>query len=192
MKTATNNLELIFNTFLDKKDEKSFRVLFYEYYKPLCAFAYPYLEDKTACEDVVQDVFFRIWKNRDQMIILNSAKNFLLTSVRNAALDMMRKKKMEEEWDEQVGLSDFSVEAVDLYTYKELKQAMEVALTKLPPHVAEAFRLNRFKGKTYAEIAKLNNLSVKTIEVYISNALALLRVELKEFLPMLLFFFNLQ
>ena len=165
-------------------DEDAFRTLFYDFFSPLCVFARRYLESIDDCEDVVQEVFYRLWKNRTQLHIESSVRNFLLTSVRNACLDTLRRQMAEENWI--VHLQEHKKEETDssdFYTTHELEELLRTALGKLPEPIAETFRLNRFEGKTYAEIADEKGLSIKTIEAYISKALRLLRKELKDYLP---------
>ncbi len=165
-------------------DEEAFRTLFYDFFSPLCVFARCYLESIDDCEDVVQEVFYRLWKNRTQLHIESSVRNFLLTSVRNACLDTLRRQMAEENWI--VHLQEHKKEETDtsdFYTTHELEELLRIALGKLPEPIAETFRLNRFEGKTYAEIAERKGLSIKTIEAYISKALRLLRKELKDYLP---------
>ena len=62
-----------------RDDEEAFCQLFYDLFPPLCAFAHRYVEEKETCEDIVQEVFFRIWKNRRHIDIQVSARNFLIT-----------------------------------------------------------------------------------------------------------------
>lgn len=76
----------------------------------------------------------------------------------------------------------------EIYTINELEQIIGKAIQKLPPNIREAFEMNRFKGMTYNEIAQQMSLSPKTIEAYISKALSILRVELKDYLPLFCLF----
>jgi len=76
----------------------------------------------------------------------------------------------------------------EVYTLKELETTIGEALAKLPPNVREAFEMSRFKGMTYITIADKMEVSQKTIESYISRALKILRIELRDYLPFLLLF----
>jgi RNA polymerase sigma-70 factor (ECF subfamily) len=76
----------------------------------------------------------------------------------------------------------------EIYTINELEQIIGEAIQKLPPNIREAFEMNRSKGMTYNEIAQQMSLSPKTIEAYISKALNILRVELKDYLPLFCLF----
>lgn len=163
-------------------DEEAFRLLFYDFFSPLCVFAYRYVEEKATCEDIVQDTFFRIWKNRKSLDIHVSARNFLLTTVRNSCLDWLRKQAVEKRWEEKF-MEEPEEDTSDLYTTVELEYLLNQALDKLPEQISSTFRSNRFDGKTYTEIAEEKNISVKTVESYMTKALKHLRVELKDYLP---------
>ena len=167
-------------------DEEAFRILFYDFFAPLCVFAHRYLEEMETCEDIVQETFYRIWKNRKDLDIQISARNFLITSVRNACLDLIRKQEIEKRWIEKRLEEDTEEEYEDLYTTQELESLLNQALDKLPEQVASTFRMNRFDGKTYVEIAEEKQISVKTVEAYMTRALKFLRIELKDYLPILL------
>lgn len=173
-----------------RDDEEAFCQLFYDLFPPLCAFAHRYVEEKETCEDIVQEVFFRIWKNRRHIDIQVSARNFLITSVRNICLDSLRKKETERHWAEQQMGNESDEYVSELYTTTELENLLNEALGKLPEVVASTFRSNRFEGKTYTEIALEKQISVKTVEAYMTKALKFLRVELKDYLPMLIVFKN--
>lgn len=162
-------------------DEDAFRMLFYDFFSPLCVFAYRYVEDQATCEDLVQDTFFRIWKNRKSLDIHVSARSFMLTAVRNNCLDWLRKQAVEKRWEEKFR-EEPQEETSDLYTTVELEYLLNQALDKLPEQISSTFRSNRFEGKTYPEIAAEKNISVKTVEAYMSKALKLLRVELRDYL----------
>lgn len=162
-------------------DEAAFRTLFYSFFSPLCVFAHRYVEDQATCEDLVQDTFFRIWKNRKSLDIHSSARNFMMTTVRNSCLDWLRKQAVEKRWEEKF-MEEAEEETTDLYTTIELEHLLNQALDKLPEQISSTFRSNRFEGKTYTEIATEKNISVKTVESYMSKALKLLRVELRDYL----------
>ena len=125
----------------------------------------------------MQDTFFRIWKNRKSLDIHVSARNILLTTVRNSCLDRLRKQAVEKRWEEKF-MEEPEEDTSDLYTTVELEYLLNLALDKLPEQISSTFRSNRFDGKTYTEIAEEKNISVKTVESYMTKALKHLRVEL--------------
>ena len=144
------------------------------------------LGDRDLAQDIVQETFYRIWKNRKDLDIQISARNFLITSVRNACLDLIRKQEIEKRWIEKRLEEDTEEEYEDLYTTQELESLLNQALDKLPEQIASTFRMNRFDGKTYVEIAEEKQISVKTVEAYMTRTLKFLRIELKDYLPILL------
>ena len=172
-------------------DEKAFQTLFFDFFSPLCVFAHKFIDSWEACEDVVQDTFLKIWQNRKSLEIKTSARNFLLTSVRNASIDYLRKKKLEMQWKEKELQNCLSYELNDLYSCTELERMLNTALEKLPDNIREVFEMNRFEGKTYKEIAEEKAISIKTVEAQMSKALKTLRMELNDYLPFLLLFVNL-
>jgi len=167
-----------------KDDEDAFRTLFYNYFPPLCVFAGRYISDKETCEDIVQDTFLGIWKKRKSLDIATSARNFLITCVKNNCIDYQRKRESESNYRTyQTNLNNPLYTSEDIYTINELEEIINSSLKKLPQHIRYVFEQNRFEGKTYNEIAKECNLSAKTIESYMSKALKHLRIELKDYLP---------
>ena len=121
------------------------------------------------------------------MDITVSFRNFLITSVRNHCTDYLRKQEVENRYLEENMLS-VHTSPEEVYTLKELETTIGEALAKLPPNVREAFEMSRFKGMTYLAIADKMEVSQKTIESYISRALKILRIELRDYLPFLLLF----
>ena len=165
-------------------DEEAFQHLFFDYFSSLCVFAHRYIDSWETCEDIVQDVFFKIWKNRREIDIGTSGKNYLITSVRNSTIDHMRRKLKEEDWREKT-MKNISLvsEQHELHATFELEEMLNTALSRLPEKTRIIFEANRFDGKTYTEIASEQGISIKTVEAYISKALKQLRIELKDYLP---------
>ncbi|MDR2948242.1 MAG: RNA polymerase sigma-70 factor [Prevotella sp.] len=169
-----------------KDDEEAFRSLFFEFFSSLCVFAHRYVEDWDTCEDLVQDTFFKIWKNRKSIEINTSSRNFLITSVRNSCIDYLRKQDSARAWQEKEIKDKTEYTSDDLYSHIELEQMLTAALSKLPENIRAVFEMNRFEGKTYKEIAEEKNISVKTVEAHMTKALKVLRVELKDYLPLII------
>jgi len=170
-------------TGLKQGDRKAFSVLFNKYYKNLVMFGGTFLPDKVLCEDIVQTVFLKLWKDREILEIETSLKSFLLRSVRNSCLDELRHKVVIRE-HESYSLAFEPSDNMDTEHYvlhSDLQAHFEEALSKLPEVCREAFEMNRLDGLKYREIAEQLNVSERTVEVRIGKALNLLRVSLKEF-----------
>jgi len=174
---------------MSKDDMDAFSYIFRKYYKDLVLFGGAYLANRQTCEDIVQNIFLRLWGNRKNISIETSLKSFLLKSVQNACLDELRHKKIirtHETYTKTFGTT-FDVDTVDYVLYSDLHNHLLHSLDELPHTYREVFEMNRFEGLTYKEIAIKLDVSERTVEVRIGKALALLRRYLKEFLSVLVF-----
>ncbi len=106
--------------------------------------------------------------------------------MRNSCIDYLRKQDSARAWQEKEIKDKTEYTSDDLYSHIELEQMLTTALSKLPGNVREVFEMNRFEGKTYKEIAEEKNISVKTVEAHMTKALKVLRVELKDYLPLII------
>lgn len=182
-----NSIDSLFWKIALKDDEIAFRTLFFQFFSPLCVFAHRYIDSWESCEDIVQETFFKIWKNRKNIEINTSSRNFLITSVKNSCIDFLRKQETEQSWQQkEIENNASSYTSGDIYSTIELEQMLTAALAKLPDNIRIVFEKNRFEGMTYAEIASEHNISVKTVEAYMTKALKHLRVELKDYLPLII------
>lgn len=182
-----SSIDSLFWRIAIKDDEIAFRTLFFQFFSPLCVFAHRYVDNWDTCEDIVQETFFKIWKNRKNIEINTSSRNFLITSVKNTCIDFLRKQETEQNWQQkEIENNTPWYTSEDIYSTIELEQMLSAALAKLPDNIRIVFEKNRFEGMTYAEIAAEHNISVKTVEAYMTKALKHLRVELKDYLPLMI------
>ena len=103
--TLPHTIDKLFWNIAVNDDENAFKTLFFQFFSPLCIFAHRYIERWETCEDVVQESFLKIWENRKSIRIETSARNFLVTSVRNNCIDYLRKQELELAWTNQVEIS---------------------------------------------------------------------------------------
>lgn len=174
---------------LKQGDADAFTLLFRRYYKDLVLFGGVFLPDQAVCEDIVQSIFLKLWKDRSALAIETSLKSFLLKSVRNSCLDEIRHSNVKREHESYV-ITHNVLEHVDTENYilySDLYQQLQQALDKLPDAYREAFEMNRFEGLKYREIAERLEVSERTVEVRISKAIELLRQYLKDFLPLFIY-----
>lgn len=182
-----SSIDSLFWRIAIQDDEIAFRTLFFQFFSPLCVFAHRYIDSWETCEDIVQETFFKIWKNRKNIVINTSSRNFLITSVKNTCIDNLRKQETEQNWQQKEIENNTSwYTSGDIYSTIELEQMLSAALAKLPDNIRIVFEKNRFEGMTYSQIAAEHNISVKTVESYITKALKHLRVELKDYLPLMI------
>jgi RNA polymerase sigma-70 factor, ECF subfamily len=174
---------------IKNNDKASFSIVFTQYYKDLVTFSYGIVRNLNTAEEIVQDVFIKLWENRASLIIDRSLKSYLLKSVQNHSLNWLQHLKVQSRFvsytrDHQL-LSNNETENYILHS--ELEHNLQEALNKIPLEYARAFRMNRFENLSYPEIAQILGVSTRTIEVRISKALSFLRNELKEFLLLVIF-----
>lgn len=178
---------------LKNDDQSAFTVIFQKYYPDLVRFSFGFIRNSDASEEIVQDVFLKLWENRHVLEIHTSLKSFLLKTVQNRSIDSLRhasiKHKYTTEFLEHLTLSENGTENYILYS--ELENNFNDAMGKIPAQFAEVFRMSRIETLNYQEIAAKLGVSVRTVEVRIGRALSLLREELKDFLIVFLIFYQL-
>jgi RNA polymerase sigma-70 factor (ECF subfamily) len=168
-------------------NDKAFDTLFLKYYPGLCVYARQFVDFADA-EEIVQDVMLWFWENRTMQIFETSLKNYLFKSVKNRCITLINRNELRQKIIHRIHKDLENVyEDPDFYIVKELTDKIETALKELPDTYREAFELNRFYQMSYKEIATQLNLSFKTIDYRIQQALKILRVKLKDYLPILLF-----
>jgi RNA polymerase sigma-70 factor (ECF subfamily) len=166
---------------LRKGDVKSFEFLFRFYYEPLLAYAVRILKAEADAEEVVQDLFFKIWRDRKSLKIENSLAAYLYKSVYHQCLNRIRKDKQRQIYREYVSLQPKpELRAEERIQYEELNRKFFELLETMPPRRQTIFKLNRFQGLKYREIAEKLSISVKTVEANMSKALQYLRKHLQE------------
>lgn len=172
-------------------DQTAFELLFRHYYPGLVIFASQITLDREEAEEVVQDLFFRMWKHRDRVKETPSLKSYLFTSVKNRGINFLickNKETREIEELKRIMSTNLTYEQ-DIFVTSELQEKIRQAFEKLPPRTKEIFILSRVNDLKNDEIAEKLNISKRTVELQISNALKILRQELKEY-PGLLFLFG--
>lgn len=169
---------------LTRNDQGAFTIIFTKYYTNLVRFSFGITRNADASEEIVQDVFLKLWESRNALEIHSSLKSFLLKSVQNRSIDSLRHSSITHKYASLVLdhpiLSENDTENYILFS--ELENKFDHALSKIPAEYAEVFRMSRIEILSYHEIAGKLGISVRTVEVRIGKALSLLREELKEFL----------
>lgn len=183
--THTMNDEALYEK-IQAGDVKAFDILFMRYYPLLCAYAKQFVDFYDG-QEIVQDVMVWFWENSAMQVIESSPKNYLFRAVKNRCLTLINRNELKQRIVSTLYESQQShYEDPDFYVVEELTRNIEAALIRLPQTYREAFEMNRFQNMTYNEIAGKLNVSSKTIDYRIQQALKLLRVELKDYLPFLM------
>ena len=141
-------------------------------------------------EDIVQDVFYKIWKNRAHLDESQSFVTYLFSAVKNSSLNLLDHKKHESKYAEIMALlylRQRQDDAIETLVATDLEHHFNKALEHLPLECRKIFELSRLEGLKYQEIAQRLNISIKTVETQMSRALFKIRFELKDHLASLLF-----
>jgi RNA polymerase sigma-70 factor, ECF subfamily len=179
-----NLLDLYIQRKIQDGDIREFERVFVKYYEPLCRYAYKILDDMDTAEDLVQEFFYQFWKNRETFSLRLSLNAYLYRSIRNNAFRHLEHLAIRKKYAEQV-LNEFH-DAMPAYwqadlEMNELGRAINNILQKMPERCSRIFRMNRFEGKKYREIAEILSISVKTVEADMGKALQMFRESLKDY-----------
>ena len=171
-------------------DEQAFEEVYRYYFRGLCAFCSQYVSQHES-EEIVQDTMMWLWENRSSLIAELTLKTLLFTIVKNKALNRIThhdvRRKVHQEIAEKY---EQEFENPDTYLENELIRLYNKALGKLPAEFRESYELNRKYHLTHKEIAEKLKVSPQTINYRISQALKILRIELKDYLQLLLLLYN--
>lgn len=157
-------------------DSTAYTILVDTYHHKLCIYAYSLINDQKAAEDIVQNVFIRTWKKRDQLKSDFEIKSFLYKSVYNEFIDEYRKQKMVVPLEKKyIDAITTIVENEDEYGLEQRIKLVKREIQKLPPKCKEIFMLSKQDGLTNLEIAEYKQVSIKSVEAHISKAFNILR-----------------
>lgn len=165
-----------------------FEQLFKSHFKALYGYAFTILNDDVMAEEVVQNVFCRMWEKREQIAINQSAKAYLYRSVYNESLNYLKHQRVKASYQQHAARhADTAQSASAPIVHSELQQQLAKALNELPEQCRTIFQKSRFEELKYREIAEEMGLSVKTVENQMGKALKILRSKLIDFLPAFIF-----
>lgn len=168
-----------------------FDEIFRQYSKPLFYYAAKFVDDEVA-RDMVQDVFVKLWDDQNLTIKL-SLNALLFTMVRNNCLQHLEKQKVRNKYLESTKLViqeeelRFYIDERTSLIEQELENKLNEVLNSLPARCRQIFVMSRYENKKNREIAEELDISVKAVEKQITKALATIRNDMKDYLPMLLF-----
>ncbi|QKG57924.1 RNA polymerase sigma-70 factor [Hymenobacter sp. BRD128] len=167
-------------THLRQTDAAAFlEELFKVFYAPLGAVTYRVVPDRAVVEDILQDVFLRVWQGLATLPAITSHRAYLTRMVLNAALRYQQRAQRQVAWDEAPPASaPVAPDALAQLHATEASAAVAAALAHLPPQCRVVFELSRYEEMSYQQIAEALEISPKTVENQMSKALRILRREL--------------
>lgn len=179
---------------LKKGEESAYRYVFDNYYDRLVFFANKMLNDIDSSRNVVQEVIVMVFDKRDELNIHTSLNSFLHQVVRNRVLNLLKHEKIKSTHHAEMLHQSENYDVENRAEYNDLQDAIKSIVSELPPRCKEIFELSRVDGKSNQEIAEELEISKRTVETQISNALKQLRLGLKklELLPFFMFLLLIQ
>jgi RNA polymerase sigma-70 factor (ECF subfamily) len=155
-------------------DESAYKELFLGFYKPLHQFAYSFVRSKELAEEIVSDIFLRIWTKRTDLENIENLKVYLYVGIKNTALKYLLKQQRQvaisiDELD--VELESFSRNPEEMMLTAEMLHKIYQAVNTLPPRCKIIFKLIKEDGLRYKEVAEILNISIKTIDNQLAIAL---------------------
>lgn len=153
-------------------NEREFELLFKQYYSPCMNFAMIYLKDVNRSQDVVQEVFLKLWERKNSLSLDNPG-GYLYRAVKNRSIDTLRKNNPTISLDE-VNAKNLSEEQ-KIFDNFVLKERIYNSIRQLPPKCQKVFVMSKINGLTYAQIAEELSISIKTVENHMGKALRILR-----------------
>ncbi len=172
-------------------DKSAFESVFKMHYSHLCSYANKFVLDVDTSEEIIQELFFQIWQKKEELNITSSLKSYLFRAAHNSSLNYIKHKNIKLKYQEQTMAQqqDVYYEQPITSELNDLQERIRLAIDKLPTERRKVFVMNRFDELSYKEVADKLNISIKTVENQIGKALKFLREELKDYIPVLLFFY---
>lgn len=162
---------------LKNGDQKVFNSIFEAYYAPLCRYCTRIVYDSVMAEEIVQDLFCKIWIKREEIEINSSLKSYLYKATMNHSINHLAHIKTEEKYRQFIGFNvNESLDyPLDILNEKDVKRVLSLALHQMPDKRRMIFEMSRYEDMKYHEIAEKLNISVKTVESQMAKALEYLR-----------------
>jgi RNA polymerase sigma-70 factor (ECF subfamily) len=178
---------------LSEGDESAFDQLFHTNWDQVYSAALYMTKSSHLADDIAQETFLALWRNRHEAAEIKNLKGYLFTSVKFQVHKLFRRMKVEDAFanylrHHNTGQTAFS-EQESILAVKNLQESLQLGIARLSPQQQRAFRLSREQGLTHDDISKLMGVSKKTVKDYIVRSLAYLRPLLDRYELILIFLF---
>lgn len=170
-------------------DHQAFETVFFAYFNKVKYFIYGLIKSESDAEELAQDIFVRIWTNRDAIDPKKNFTTYIYVSARNAALNFLKKRLVRSSYtQEQLHIGNETDNPEEGFFAREIDLLIQMSVSKMPDRRKRIYEMSRNEGLTNDEIALRMNISKKTVE----NQLSLALKELREVVSLIaLFFFGL-
>lgn len=166
-------------------NDLAFDTLFSRYWEELYSTVASFLSDTSVAQDIVQNLFIKVWMRREEIKNDNIA-GYLFKAAKQESLLQLRKNKISQRVLDRVTHLIFAYDTEDQVNFSQFKEHFELGLNALPEKTQEVFRMSRMEHLSNREISDQLRISIKTVEYHISNALKHLKYNLREFIPLVL------
>lgn len=178
-------------------DEQVFKLVFDNNYERIVGFCMQFIPEREEAKNIAQQAFVKLWTNREEVNTCNGIRAFLYTAAKTDCLNYLRHEKYKLNYQQNILekreklLNQEILESFkfDRLEYMELEEMIQNALDKLPGKCRQVFMKSRFEYKKNREIADELGIALKSVESNITRALKILRKELKDVLPSVLWMF---
>ena len=172
-------------------DVRAYEATYKELYKPLFIYALGILNNQSSAEEIVQNVFMKLWEKKESLKIETSLKAYLYKAVHNHSLNAIKHNKVVKQYESHLSYTMTHKESDSAErdaSHRQLQGRLRQALSELPEQCRTVFQMSRFEDLKYKEIAEQLSISPKTVENHMGKALKLLRGKLADYLVSLFAF----
>lgn len=185
---ALNDMELA--ELLRQGSVAAFDEMYRRYWDKLFNSAHKRLANFELCEEVVQDIFVKLWEKRETLSINTGLSNYLHSAVKYSVIDYYRKRLTQDAFiNVQLSSARTDNSTEDNIILNDLKRYLETLIGQLPDKCRSVYQLSRAEHKTNKEIAVILNISEKTVEGHLTKALQALRFGMADYLPLAVLIF---
>ena len=181
---------------IKENDVKALEMAFNKFYGSLCLSSNQIVNSEEIAQEIVSDLFLKIWEKRQYIQITHCLSSYLYRSVQNASLDYLKSSQSVErrgwiEINEKINMivGDNEEYILNKLALADVEKDVYAAINQLPKQCKEVFCLSRFESLTYMEIANRLNISVNTVKTQICRALDFLRDHLKDYIKLIIIAF---
>lgn len=182
---------------VDNDNNSNFEEIYLTYFSRMKSFAREYVLSDTEAESIVQDIFLELWERKELLSMNINLIAYLFTAIKNRCIDFLRRQllsikaaeKLQEEYLLTMKMNCYSLEVLDenIFSENHLEDIISKAIDSLPERCREIFIMRKIEGKNQKDIAEALSISINTVETQMGIAYKKLKIELKDYFPILLF-----
>lgn len=162
-------------------NQGAYRYLYDKYYAPLCVYAFKMLHDSNLSEELVQQIIFKMWENRDSLSQVKSLRSYLYSSVHNSVLNYIKHELVKQKYilEQEYLLRNHLAHSQSMEMEMEIRNKLEFLMNDLPEKTQKVIKLKYIEGKKHKEIKDELQMAERTIGVHISSAISFFKEKMK-------------